>query len=167
MQNVLNGEDEHLEDDQGHLIERGFTGVLAEQGIENFIQEGQEKKIEVVDRRLGTGRQFNHADLRKLMVNLGIKGAQWGNLPLIQRSEEMGEIICFVKIREHELFIAGIATMDALRNKANQDDDGKKDANNPNKTAFKGIAGLDRRLSLLDKKIILPNLQVSFKLPWF
>jgi hypothetical protein len=169
-ENILNDLEHHLDGDQKQLVERGFTGLVLEKGIGNFFGEGlpdaEKEKIQVVDRGLGTGKEFNHADLIKLGIQLGIKASQWGNLPLIQMYERMGEIIGFVKIKEREISIAGVATMEVLQNKDNQDKRGVKNSNNDKKTAFKGIARLDRRLRLdelranFPRKVWTPRVQV-------
>jgi hypothetical protein len=130
LKNILLDKDLHYKYDRNRLVERNFSGILVE------VYLGEVWGIKDMIGTLGLAKDYNRPDLYPLGINLGIKGSQYGNLAMIQKSPKYGEVIGFVKIKERILYVAGVASTRVLIE--NQDPNGIKNAKNHNKTAFSG-----------------------------
>ena len=116
--------------DHNQEHKRSATGQSGELAIEKKFG------IKVADWTVGNSRFYNHADLKLVGYNLGVKTSTLGNTPLVPRQPKHAEIIC-VKYDDNTVIICGIATKEVIEKYWS--DDFVRDKNALHKTGFVGF----------------------------
>jgi hypothetical protein len=100
--------------DNGQEYKRFYTGMMGECAVEQLLG------VPFVDWDIGNSNEFNHADLTKLGLKVGIKTVEMHKFPIIHKKSYKPEIIC-IKRTDDTVIICGLATTSVLN--TYQDDD--------------------------------------------
>lgn len=100
-------EDHHQEDNQSEYT-RYYTGFIGEAAMEEFLG------IDILDYSVGNSNDYNHADLRKHGLNIGVKTVEPWKFHIVHKNPVRPELIC-VKRKPNEVLLFGYATVDVLR----------------------------------------------------
>ncbi|MFW5891404.1 MAG: hypothetical protein ACOCUI_04215, partial [bacterium] len=93
--------------DNKKMKTRFYTGLAGEMAVQKLI------KKEFIDLTVGNSNYYNHADLKKVGINVGVKTIKYGNFPVIHNNAKRPEIICMITGVD-TVYILGLATKDVL-----------------------------------------------------
>ena len=100
----------HHKKDSSKEHKRFTTGMMGECAIVKYYGYDIDKTI---DWTVGESTLYDHADLRALGLNVGVKASAMGNFPLVHKKAKHPEIIC-VRKEPDIVIICGLATEDIL-----------------------------------------------------
>lgn len=138
--------EEHHEHDNSQEYKRFHTGMMGECAVEQLLG------VPFVDWNIGNSNEFNHADLKKIGLKVGIKTVEMHKFPVIHKKSYKPEIIC-IKRTDDTVIICGLATTNVLN--TYQDDDlilSPKLRSRGTKTGFYGFDKLTKVSSIEDLK---------------
>jgi len=93
--------------DNKKMKTRFYTGLAGEMAVQKLI----EKKF--IDLSVGHSNYYNHADLKNIGINVGVKSIRAGNFPVIHKKAKRPEIICIVNSLD-TVYVLGLATKEVL-----------------------------------------------------
>jgi len=92
--------------DNDQEIKRYMTGFSAELALEKMLG------VKILDTTFGKSENYNHADLKGLGINIGIKCAHYGNYPVVFKKPYNAEIITV--LRGDKVFVCGVASIQTM-----------------------------------------------------
>jgi len=150
FQKAKEGEHVHrIDNDQE--IKRYMSGFAAELAIEKLLG------VKIMDTSFGHSDNYNHADLKSLGIDIGVKCCLYPNYPVVFKQPKNAEIITV--LRGTKVYVCGVATIQNMLN--NVDDDlimNEKFRARGIKTGFYGFNELLPFKTLDDLKQIAKNL---------
>lgn len=91
---------------------RWTTGPAGELAVQAIL------KTPFVDLTIGESKSYNHADLRSIGLNVGVKTVRYGLFPMVPISPTRPEIIVIRK--EDRFYICGVATVETMKKYSSQ-----------------------------------------------
>lgn len=122
--------------DNRNSFTRFYTGLMGEAALEEYFG------VDIIDWSAGNSKNYNHPDLEKTGLNIGVKTVECFKFPLITKQNTYPQIIC-IKLTEKSVYICGLASTNTLN--TFQDDSLILDSNLRKlnvKTAFTGFEHL-------------------------
>lgn len=108
VESIINAKrkERHHQIDRHKQVKRWTTGLLSEIAVGFYLKEN------FSDLTTGNSSFYNHSDLKKLGLNVGVKSSNYGNFPLINKHNKNPEIIVVKK--GDIFFITGVALPNVL-----------------------------------------------------